>query len=180
MGSEKEDRRRVVLRWTLAPLTVAGAVALGATGWAATSGSSATTTAAATASPSDKSTEHGKHEGDWKKGSWRGGWGWGGGWGKGGFGGALHGECVSEKEGGGTQTHLFQRGTVTEVTGSGFTVRSKDGFTRRYSATGDLVVNGDKKGPAGVSKDKEVFVMALKGGGDPAARRVVETSAHKD
>jgi len=170
---DKANRRpRRVLLWAIAPATVVGAVALGATGWAAASSNSATpATVAASPSPSSSDGPHGGW-GGW--GGWRGhGPGWGGPGAR--FGGALHGECVSQKDGGGTQTTAFQRGTVTEVTSDSVTVRSSDGFTQRYNANGDLVVNGDKKGPSAISKNKEIVIIALKEGSTLTAQRAFET-----
>jgi hypothetical protein len=166
-SESRNQRSRRALLWALAPATIVGAVALGATGWAAAS-SSPSAPAAATASPSPSD---GTHHGDW--GGWRGhrpGWGWAGA----GFGGALHGECVSAKEGGGTQTTVFQRGTVTDVTANSVTVRSSDGFSQRYAANGDLLVNGDKKGTSGLTKNKEIFIMGLKEGSTVTAQRAFE------
>ncbi|MFC6937775.1 hypothetical protein ACFQHO_50910 [Actinomadura yumaensis] len=160
-------------RWA-APAAVLGAVGLGATGLAAASSGASEPSPGPSAS-SSHGTEHGN--------GWRGGWGgqggWGGHWGgpgAGRFQGALHGECVMAKDGGGTETRVFQRGTVTGVNGSSFTVRSSDGFTQRYGAAKDLTVNGEKKGPGAVPQGKEVMVIALKGGGDPAAQRVFSWS----
>ncbi|MBO2451191.1 hypothetical protein J4573_29145 [Actinomadura barringtoniae] len=92
-----------------------------------------------------------------------------------GFGSFLHGECVTAKEGGGTQTNVFQRGTVTEVTSNSVTVRSSDGFTQHYTANSDLLVNGDKKGPSAISKNKEIVIIALKEGSTFTAQRTFET-----
>lgn len=168
-GDEGRARRRVA-RWA-APVAVLGAVGLGATGLAAASSGASEPSPGPSASPSH-GTEHGN--------GWRGGrGGWGGHWGgpgAGRFQGALHGECVMAKDGGGTETRVFQRGTVTGVNGSSFTVRSSDGFTQRYGASKDLAVNGEKKGPGAVPQGQEVMVIALKGGGDPAAQRVISWS----
>jgi hypothetical protein len=92
-----------------------------------------------------------------------------------GFGSFLHGEFVTAKDGGGTQTTIFQRGTATEVTSNSVTVRSADGFTQRYTASSDLSVNGNKKGTSAISKNKEIVIIALKEGSALTAQRAFET-----
>jgi hypothetical protein len=156
-------------------LAIAGLVAAGATAWAATSSGSSSPASAATAAPSPGHSDHwGGWAGHW--GGWSGHWG---GWsGAADFQRALHGECVSAKQGGGTQTTVFQRGTVTAETANSVTVRSSDGFTQRYAVGADLLVGGEKKGIGAIPKNKEIVVIALKGQGDPAAQRVFDVSGH--
>jgi hypothetical protein len=86
----------------------------------------------------------------------------------------LHGEVVVAKEGGGTQTVLVQKGTVTEVSATGVTVRSADGFTTAYVVDGDTKVRADSDEIADVAKEEEVVVMAPKSGDKNTATVVVD------
>ena len=52
-----------------------------------------------------------------------------------GLGGALHGEFIVEKDGGGYQTVATQRGEVTAVSKDAITVKSADGYSRTYTLT---------------------------------------------
>jgi hypothetical protein len=170
---DRETSQHRIARRAVAPVAIAGLLALGATGWAAAaSGSPSASKTSTTASPAPDN-EH------WK-GAWGGGRGghWGGWSGAGGFQNALHGDCVSAKPGGGTQTTVFQRGTVTDLSGTSVTVRSSDGYTQRYAMGADTPVDQDKKGTASLSKNKEVMIIALKGSGDPATQRVFGTAGH--
>ena len=102
--------------------------------------------------------------GPWGGGSWGGG-PWGGGlWGAPfDFRDAMHGEVVLAKEGGGTETLLIQRGTVTEASATSITVKSDDGFTETYAVNADTDVNGGRDKIDTVAKDEKVVVTALKG-----------------
>jgi hypothetical protein len=86
----------------------------------------------------------------------------------------LHGEVVLVKEGGGTQTVLVQKGTVTEVSATGVTVRSTDGFTTSYTVNGDTKVRADSDEIGAVAKDEEVVVMAPKSGDGHTATVIVD------
>lgn len=76
----------------------------------------------------------------------------------------LHGEMVVAKEGGGTETVRVQKGTVTEVSATGVTVKSTDGFTTAYTVDGDTKVRADSDSIAEVAKDEEVVVVAPESG----------------
>jgi hypothetical protein len=124
----------------------------------------------------------------WHDGNpWHGAWGDGNPWhGFGPFGGDLggvlgadvtdfvHAEVVLAKEGGGTQMVLVQKGSVTEVSGTGVTVKSSDGFTTAYTVNGDTKVraNSDKIGD--VAKDEEVVVVSPTSGDKHTATVVVD------
>jgi hypothetical protein len=86
----------------------------------------------------------------------------------------LHGEMVVAKEGGGTETVLVQKGTVTEVSATGVTVRSTDGFTTAYVVNGDTEVRADSDTIADVAKDEEVVVVAPKSGDKHTATVLVD------
>lgn len=86
----------------------------------------------------------------------------------------LHGEMVLAKDGGGTETVLVQKGTVTAVSATGVTVRSADGFTTAYVVDGDTEVRADSDTIADVAKDEEVVVVAPKSGDEHTATVVVD------
>src|ERR1700730_6716369 len=118
-------------------LTAVAAVALGAGATVAairTSGSPSCASAgplAATPSPSPSASQPG-HSPYGPR--FPGGRAFGGGFGLGAF-GALHGEFVVPRSGGGYQTDDMQRGSVTAVSTSSITVKSADGFTKTYQVT---------------------------------------------
>jgi hypothetical protein len=75
--------------------------------------------------------------------------------------GALHGEFVVEKEGGGYQTVATQRGEVTAVSKDKLTVKSADGYSREYTLTEDTLVNAARDGIADVKTGNQVTVSAV-------------------
>jgi hypothetical protein len=166
-------RRRAIAWRVLVPLGVAAAITLGVVGWAAAAGNGN-----AAPAPSVAEAVAGTHNA-WPYGGWWGGPGFGPGW-FAGSGQALHGECVVATDDGGTQTRLFQRGEVTEVTKSSITLKSSDGFTKRYVVNGDTIVHGDEGGIGSVAKNEEVVVTALHDGGDPTAQRIVDLTDLKN
>jgi hypothetical protein len=162
-------------------IAVVGAASVGAIGIASASGDDPVRAAAqTTADPTPD-------DNDWH-GPWGGGPRRGGPFGGGPFGGGLdeiagadvsdllHGEVVLAKEGGGTQTVLVQKGTVTEVSGTGVTVKSSDGFTTSYAVNGDTKVRADADRIDSVAKDEEVVVVAPKSGDKHTATAVVDLS----
>jgi len=94
--------------------------------------------------------------------------------------GALHGQLVVPKSGGGYETVDVQRGEVTSVSDDALTVRSKDGFTKTYVVNADTLVNGGRDGIGSVAKSDEVAVAASGGGAKPTAVRVVDLTALDD
>ena len=58
---------------------------------------------------------------------------------------------------------------MTEVTKSSITLKSSDGFTKRYVVNGDTIVHGDEGGIGSVAKSEDVVVTALHDGGNPTA-----------
>ncbi|ADB32495.1 hypothetical protein Kfla_3437 [Kribbella flavida DSM 17836] len=89
-----------------------------------------------------------------------------------GFGGALHGEFVVEKDGGGYQTVASQRGEVTAVSTDKITVKSADGYSREYTLTEDTLVNAARDGIADVKAGNQVTVIATVADGKATATRV--------
>jgi hypothetical protein len=88
--------------------------------------------------------------------------------------GALHGELVVPKQGGGYQTVLVQRGTVTAVSSTSITVKSQDGFATTYAVTSATVVNAGRDGISSVKKNDSVAVLARRASGATTALRVVD------
>lgn len=172
----ESENRRYVVRAGLA-VAVVGAVSIGAIGIAAASDDN-TPAAAQPTSPPAPDNNNEDHPG-WG-GPWRGGWG--GGWG--GLDGVLgagsdiddilHAEVVLAKEGGGTQSVLVQKGTVTEVSGTAVTVTSTDGYTKAYTVNGDTKVKADKDEIGAVAKDEEVLVVAPQSGDKQTATVLVD------
>lgn len=161
----ESDNRRYLWR-AGAAIAIVGAVSIGAIGIAAASGDDNKSAGAQPTSSAPKDDD------DWHGPPWRGGGGpWMGGF-HGGFGdvlgadvdGILHGEVVLSKEGGGTQTVLVQRGVATEVSATGVTVKSTDGFTTSYVVNGDTKIKADDDKMASVAKNEELLVVAPKSG----------------
>lgn len=144
-------------------VAVVGAASMGAIGIASASDGPVRTAAQQTDVTPNGNPWHGARGG----GQWRGPWGGGGP-----FGGDLsdvlgadvadfvHAEVVLAKEGGGTQTVLVQKGSVTEVSGNGVTVESSDGFTTSYTVNGDTKVHADSDEIDSVAKDEELVVVS--------------------
>lgn len=86
--------------------------------------------------------------------------------------GALHGEFVVEKEGGGYQTVATQRGEVTAVSKESVTVKSEDGYSRTYTLTEDTLVNAARDGIDDVKTGDTVTVTAVVEGDKATASSV--------
>ncbi|GAA0391512.1 hypothetical protein Acor_18470 [Acrocarpospora corrugata] len=101
-----------------------------------------------------------------------------GGWGplRGGMFGALHGEFVVPKEGGGYETVSMQSGKVTAVDQSSVTVRSEDGFSRTYSIADTTRVDGGREGIGSVKVDDDVTVLATVADGKATATMLINAT----
>lgn len=88
------------------------------------------------------------------------------------MGGALHGEFVVPKDGGGYQTVATQRGEVTAVSKDSITVKSEDGYSRTYSLTEDTLVNAARDGIDDVKVGNTVQVTAVVADGKATASSV--------
>ncbi len=166
-------RKLIDSRWRLAGTaaavvvtTVAGGVA-----WATTSADpTPSPSASPSASPSNPSGNPSPGE---KPGKGNGfGFGFGHGNGRFGLGGALHGEFVVPKDGGGYQTVATQRGQVTAVSKDSITVKSEDGYSRTYSITEDTLVNAARDGIADVKNGNTVNVFAIVADGKATAASI--------
>lgn len=157
------------------PLVIAGvaaaALVLGAgAAMAATSGSPASATAAAAAaapspSPSPPAPP-GRHYGGR----------FGGGMGFGGLFGAVHGQFVVQRPGGGYQTMDIQRGSVTAVSATAITVKSSDGFTHTYQVVSSTNVDAQRDGIGSVKTGNQVTVTATVSGGSATASSILDFS----
>ncbi|TDO51221.1 hypothetical protein EV651_119148 [Kribbella sp. VKM Ac-2571] len=152
-------------RWRLLGTVAAVAVTTTAGGvaWAA---SNADPTPSPSASPSSPSTPGQQQKPD------RPGKGGFGPRGEFGLGGALHGEFVVPKDGGGYQTVATQRGEVTAVSKDSITVKSADGYSRTYTLTEDTLVNAARDGIDDVKTGNTVTVMAVVTDGKATASSV--------
>jgi hypothetical protein len=99
----------------------------------------------------------------------------GGGFGLGAF-GALHGEFVGPRTGGGYQTDDMQRGSVTAVSPSSITVKSADGFTKTYQVTSSTLVDAQRDGIGSVKDGHQVVVLAKVSGGTATATSIQDLS----
>lgn len=154
-------------------VAVVGAASVGAIGIASASGEPVRPAAQQT----DVTPNDNPWHGAWGGGPWRGG---------GPFGGDLsdvlgadvtdfaHAEVVLTKEGGGTQTVVVQKGSVTEVSGNGVTVKSSDGFTTSYTVNGETKVHGDSDTIDSVAEDEEVVVVSPASGESHTATVLVD------
>lgn len=94
------------------------------------------------------------------------------GFGFGGAGGALHGQFVIAKSGGGYQTVDVQRGKVTAVSSSSITVKSTDGFSATYAVAGSTIVDAQRDGIGSVKDGNQVYVSATVSGSTATATSV--------
>ncbi len=101
--------------------------------------------------------------------------GFGGGFGAG-VAGALHGQFVVPRSGGGYQTEDTQRGSVTAVSTSSITVKSADGFTKTYQVTSSTVVDARRDGIGSVKNGHQVSVLATVSGGQATATNIQDLS----
>ncbi len=145
---------------------------------AATAGGSAPAGAGAAAAPAPSSSLPGRMHGagPWR---WAGGGPGGGPWpgrpGMAGF-GAVHGQFVVAKPGGGYQTVDMQRGSVTAVTSSSITVKSSDGFVRTYQVPSTARVNAQRGGISSIKTGNQVMVVATVSGSGASAASILDLS----
>lgn len=90
--------------------------------------------------------------------------------------GALHGEFVVPRAGGGYQTDDMQRGSVTSVSTSSITIKSADGFTKTYQVTSSTLVDAQRDGISSVKDGHQVLVVATVSGGTATATSIQDLS----
>jgi len=96
------------------------------------------------------------------------------GFGFGGVFGAVHGQFVVPKSGGGFQTVDTQRGSVTAVSDTSITVKSADGFVNTYKVTSSTNVDAQRNGIGSVKKGHQVVVMATVSGSTATAVTILD------
>jgi hypothetical protein len=169
---EPATARRIPRRSLLTGLATVAVLAAAATGVALASDSPTPSPSGSTAAPGQDNQKREGVPGLRRHGGMglRGGPGFGGG--LAGPMGALHGEFVVPKQGGGYQTLVVQRGTATSVSSSTITVKSADGFSATYSVGADALVNAARDGLGSVKKGDEVTVLAQQKSGNDAALQI--------
>jgi len=146
------------------PYVVAGvavAALLGGAGAALAASNSSPPTAspsAAAATPAPTPTPSGPRGPGFRRFG-PGGFGFGGG-----LFGALHGQFVVRKPGGGYQTVDVQNGQVTAVSSTSITLKSADGFTKTYTITSSTLVDAQRDGIGSVKVGNQAAVLATVSG----------------
>jgi hypothetical protein len=87
----------------------------------------------------------------------------------GGLSGALHGQLVVAKPGGGYQTVDIQNGKVTAVSATAITLKSADGYARSYDVTGSTIVDAQRDGIGSVKVGNQASVLAKVSGSTATA-----------
>lgn len=88
--------------------------------------------------------------------------------------GAVHGQLVVPKPGGGYQSVDIQSGTVTAVSASSITVRSADGFVRSYAVTSSTIVDAQRDGIGSIKTGNQVSLLATVSGGTASAASIAD------
>ena len=88
--------------------------------------------------------------------------------------GAVHGQFVVPKAGGGYQTIDTQRGSVTAVSATSITVKSADGFSKTYQVMSSTNVDARRNGIAAVKTGHQVMVTATDGGSTATAVSILD------
>ena len=90
--------------------------------------------------------------------------------------GAIHGQYVAPKPGGGYQTIDVQTGKVTAVSSTSITLRSADGYTHTYAVTSSTMVNAQRGGISSIKTGNEVVVRATVSGSTTTAAQIIDLS----
>ena len=96
------------------------------------------------------------------------------GFGFGGVFGAVHGQFVVPRSGGGFQTVDTQRGSVTGVSATSITVKSADGFTKTYQVASSTNVDAQRSGIGSVKTGHQVVIMATVSGNTATAVSILD------
>jgi len=97
-----------------------------------------------------------------------------GGIGFGGLFGALHGQLVLPRSGGGYQTVDVQNGHVTAVSTTSITLKSADGFSKSYALTSTTVVDAQRDGIGSVKVGNQVTLLATVSGSTATATSITD------
>ena len=165
LGTRKLPGRPLVLAGVAVVALLGGAgVAMAATSGSPASGAAAASPGGTVATPSPSARPAFPHQGR-----------------PGGFGsafggpfGAVHGQFVVPKSGGGYQTVDTQRGSVTAVGATSITVKSADGFTKTYQVVSSTNVDARRNGIAAVRIGHQVAVTATDGGSTATAVSILD------
>ncbi|HEY7361501.1 MAG TPA: hypothetical protein VH642_11865 [Streptosporangiaceae bacterium] len=164
LGNRRLTGRPLILAGVAVAALLAGAgVAMAATSGSPASGAAAASPAGGTvATPSPSARPAFPHQGR------PGGFAFGGPF------GAVHGQFVVPRPGGGYQTVDTQRGPVTAVSATSITVKSADGFTKTYQVVGSTNVDAKRDGIGSVKTGHQVAVTATVSGGTATAVSVLD------
>jgi hypothetical protein len=88
--------------------------------------------------------------------------------------GAVHGQLVVPRSGGGYQTEDVQRGSVTAISSTSLTVKSADGFTKTYRVTGSTAVIPPGGTISSVKTGQQVSVTATVSGATATVTQIVD------
>jgi len=97
-----------------------------------------------------------------------------GGPGLGGLAGALHGQFVAGKAGGGYQTVDFQNGKVTAVSATSITLRSTDGYSHTYTIANSTIVDAQRNGIGSVKVGNQASLSATVAGSTATAVSIMD------
>jgi hypothetical protein len=90
--------------------------------------------------------------------------------------GAVHGQFVVPKQGGGYQTIDTQRGQVTAVSNSAITLKSSDGFVKTYAVTAATIVDAQRDGIGSIKVGDQAAVSATVSGSTATAVTIGDLS----
>jgi len=88
--------------------------------------------------------------------------------------GAVHGQLVVPKPGGGYQTVDVQTGTVTAVSTGSITLKSADGFIQSYAITSSTIVDAQRDGIGSVKVGNQVALLAIVSGSHADAASITD------
>ncbi len=90
--------------------------------------------------------------------------------------GAVHGQFVVPRQGGGYQTIDTQRGRVTAVSSSAITLKSPDGFAHTYAVTSATIVDAQRDGVGSIKVGDQAAVSATVSGSTATAVTISDLS----
>ena len=166
LGTRRLPGRPLILAGVAVTALLAGAgVAMAATSGSPASPAAAVSPAGGTvATPSPSARPASPHQG--RPGGF--GFGFGGPF------GAVHGQFVVPRAGGGYQTIDTQRGSVTAVSATSITVKSADGFSKTYQVVSSTNVDARQNGIAAVKTGHQVMVTATDSGSTATAVSILD------
>ena len=167
LGTRKLPGRPLILAGVAVVALLGGAgVAMAATSGSPASGTAASPAGGTVATPSPSARPAFPHQG--RPGGF--GLGFGGPF------GAVHGQFVVPKSGGGYQTIDTQRGAVTAVSATSITVKSADGFVKTYQVVSSTNVDAQRDGISTVKTGHQVAVTATVSGSTVTAASILDVN----